>query len=81
MLMPELLKQYEITEPKHLVTLLHCSRALAWAYLHGQADIPRDGLIALHRAKGIPLDLLVTAKRKANLPRLGRPPKARPPAA
>lgn len=77
MLMPDLLKQFGIFEPKHLVALLGCSRALAWKYLHGEADLPRDALLVLHRTKGIPLDLLVGAKRKAILPRLGRPPKPR----
>ena len=47
-------------------------------YLHGKTDISRDGLLILHRMKGIPLDLLVGAKRKIVLPRMGRPPKIRP---
>lgn len=78
MLMSDLLQQYGIIRSRDLALLLGCSRQSASMYLHGKTDISRDGLLILHRMKGIPLDLLVGAKRKIVLPRMGRPPKIRP---
>lgn len=77
MLMSDLLRQYGIIWPRDLSRVLGCSRQSASMYLHGKTDIPRDALLILHVKKGIPLDLLVGAKRKLVLPRLGRPPKIR----